>query len=114
MQWSLAIAALALLAVASVSRRLSGAPVTPAMLFVAIGLVVGPEVLGGVELESAGSVVRTLAEATLAWSCSRTPRGSTCGALRQEVDLPVRLLGVGLPLTIAARGAGRRGCSAPV
>ena len=108
MQWSLAIAALALLAVASVSRRLSGAPVTPAMLFVAIGLVVGPEVLGGVELESAGSVVRTLAEATLALVLFCDASRIDLGALRAGVDLPVRLLGVGLPLTIAlgALGAG--------
>ena len=41
MTWVLAIVALVLLAVAAISRRLSGTPVTPAMLFVAAGLLMG-------------------------------------------------------------------------
>ena len=90
MHWSLAIAALALLAVASLSRRLSGAPVTPAMLFVAIGLVVGPEVLGGVDLASTGSIVRTLAEATLALVLFCDASRIDLGALRAGVGLPAR------------------------
>ena len=61
-----AAVALALLGVAAVSRRLTGSPVTLAMVFVAVGLLVGPEVLGGIDLESSSSTVRTLAEATLA------------------------------------------------
>src|SRR3982751_6039434 len=36
------------------------------MLFVAFGLLVGPEVLDGVDLSSTSSTVRVLAEATLA------------------------------------------------
>ena len=102
MEWSLAIVALALLGVAAVSRRLSGSPVTPAMVFVAIGLLVGPEVLGEIDLEStsgdradagrgdarAGALLRRLAH--------RSRRSSA-----REVGLPLRLLGIGLPLTIA-------------
>ena len=42
MEWTLAIVAAAVLAVAAVSRRLSGTPVTPAMVFVAVGVLVGP------------------------------------------------------------------------
>ena len=80
MEWSLAIVALALLGVAAVSGRLSGTPVTPAMLFVAVGLLVGPKVLGGIDLESSSSTVRALAEATLRWSCSATPRASISGS----------------------------------
>ena len=66
MEWSLAIVALTLLGVAAISGRLYGTPVTPAMVFVAVGLLVGPEVLGEVDLESSSATVRTLAEATLA------------------------------------------------
>ncbi len=66
MDWSLAIVALTLLGVAAVSRRLSGTPVTPAMVFVAVGLLVGPKVLGEIDVESSSSTVRALAEATLA------------------------------------------------
>ena len=55
MEWALALVALALLGVAAVSRRLSGTPVTPAILFVAFGLLVGPKVLDGIDLSSTGS-----------------------------------------------------------
>jgi NhaP-type Na+/H+ or K+/H+ antiporter len=99
-EWSLAIVALALLGVAAVSRRLSGTPVTPAMAFVAIGLLVGPEVLDGVDLSSADSTVRALAEATLALVLFSDAARIDLGQLRREVGLPVRLLGIGLPLTI--------------
>ena len=50
MGWTLAIVAVAVLAVAAVSRRLSGTPLTPAMLFVAFGVLAGPRVLGEVDL----------------------------------------------------------------
>ena len=67
MEWSLSqILALSILAVAAISRRLSGTPVTPAMLFVAFGLLVGPQALDGIDLASSSATVRTLAEATLA------------------------------------------------
>ncbi len=66
MEWTLAIIALAVLAVAAVSGRIAGTPITPAMLFVAIGLLVGPKVLDEVDLPATGSTIRTLAEATLA------------------------------------------------
>ena len=50
MDWSLAIAALTLLGVGAISGRLSGTPVTPAILFVVVGLLVGPKVLGEIDL----------------------------------------------------------------
>jgi sodium/hydrogen antiporter len=57
MEWALAIVAVALLGVAAISRRLSGSAFTPAMLFVAFGLLVGPEVLDGIDLSSTSSTV---------------------------------------------------------
>jgi NhaP-type Na+/H+ or K+/H+ antiporter len=101
MEWSLAIVALALLGVAAVSRRLSGTPVTAAMLFVAVGVLVGPEVLDGIDLESTSSTVRALAEATLALVLFCDASRIDLGQLRREVGVPLRLLGFGLPLTIA-------------
>ena len=100
-EWSLAIVALSLLAVATVSRRLSGSPVTAAMLFVAIGLLVGPKALGGIDLESSSATVRALAEATLALVLFCDASRIDLRQLRLDVGLPVRLLGIGLPLTIA-------------
>ena len=101
MEWALAIVALAVLGVAAISRRLSGTPVTPAMVFVAVGLLVGPKVLDGIDLASSGAVVRTLAEATLALVLFCDASRIDLRGLRREAGLPVRLLGIGLPLTIA-------------
>jgi sodium/hydrogen antiporter len=101
MEWSLAIVALALLGVAAISGRLLGTPVTAAMLFVAVGLLVGPEVLGELDPESSSSTVRTLAEATLALVLFCDASRVDLRHLRREVGLPLRLLGIGLPLTIA-------------
>ena len=108
MEWSLTIVALALLAVATVSKRLSGTPITPAILFVSIGLLVGPKVLDGIDIESTSSTVRALAEATLALVLFSDASRIDLGALRREVSVPIRLLGIGLPLTIVlgALGAG--------
>src|SRR5215211_7174089 len=100
MEWALALVALALIGVAAVSGRLAGTPVTPAMLFVGFGLVVGPQVLGGIDLASSGSTVRVLAEATLALVLFTDASRIDLGALRRTFDVPVRLLAIGLPLTI--------------
>ena len=97
----MAILALALIAVATVSKRLSGTPITPAILFVSIGLLVGPKVLDGIDIESTSSTVRALAEATLALVLFSDASRIDLGELRREVSVPVRLLGIGLPLTIA-------------
>jgi NhaP-type Na+/H+ or K+/H+ antiporter len=101
LEWALAIVALALLGVSAISGRLSGTPVTPTMLFVGVGLLVGPAVLDGVDLESSSSTVRTLAEATLALVLFCDASRIDLRALRREAGVPVRLLGLGLPLTIA-------------
>ena len=50
MDWAFAIMALILIAVATVSKRLSGSPITPAILFVSIGILVGPKVLDGIDI----------------------------------------------------------------
>ena len=101
MEWALAIVAFTLLAVAAISGRLSGTVVTPAMVFVAVGLLVGPEVLGEVDLESSSGTVRALAEATLALVLFCDASRIDLRLLRREMGVPVRLLGIGLPLTIA-------------
>jgi sodium/hydrogen antiporter len=101
MEWSLAIVALTLLGVAAISRRLYGTPVTPAMVFVAVGLLAGPKVLGEIDLESSSATVRALAEATLALVLFCDASRIDLGLLRRDVGVPVRLLGIGLPLTIA-------------
>src|SRR5215213_2818943 len=100
MHWALALVALALLGVAAVSQRLAGTPITPAVLFVAFGLLVGPKALDGVDLSSSSATVRVLAEATLALVLFSDASRIDLGALRRTFDVPVRLLALGLPLTI--------------
>jgi sodium/hydrogen antiporter len=101
MGWALALIALALVAVATISRRLSGTPVTATILFVAFGLLVGPDTLDGIDLSSSGAAVRALAEGTLALVLFCDASRIDLRQLRRGVDVPLRLLGVGLPLTIA-------------
>jgi NhaP-type Na+/H+ or K+/H+ antiporter len=100
--WELAIAGLVLMVVAAVSRRLSNTPVTPAMLVVAVGVLAGPLVLDEVNAAPNSSLVRTLAEATLAVVLFSDASRIDLPALRRDAAIPIRLLGLGLPLTIAA------------
>ena len=100
MDWGLATVALTLLLLAAVSSRLVSTPVTPAMVVVAVGVLVGPLVLDDLTLGPTSSTVRRLAEATLAVVLFSDASRIDIRALRREASLPVRLLGVGLPLTI--------------
>src|SRR4051794_32127783 len=101
MEWALALIALALLGVAAVSRRLAGTPITPAILFRAFGLLAGPEAVDGSDLATSSATVRAWAEVTLALVLFSDASRIDLGALRRTVGVPVRLLGIGLPLTIA-------------
>src|ERR1700759_1806110 len=101
MKWELAIVAAAVLGVAAVSRRLTGTPVTPAMVFVIVGVLVGPLVIDEVAPAPTGEGVRPLAEATLAVVLFADASRIKTRVLRREYAVPLRLLGIGLPLTIA-------------
>ena len=59
------------------------------------------EALDEIDLESSSETVRTLAEATLAFVLFCDSSRIDLGQLRHAVGVPVRLLGIGLPLTIA-------------
>ncbi len=100
--WSLAILAFSLLGYAAVSRRLEGTVVTAAMVFVGIGLLVGPEALDRLDAPPTGHAVRILAEATLTLVLFGDASRIDLRALRREYAVPARLLGIGLPLTIVA------------
>ena len=109
MKRELAIIAAALLAVAAVSRRLTGTSVTPAMVFVILGALVGPLVIDEVTAAPTGASVRTLAEATLAVVLFADASRIKPRVLRREYAVPLRLLGIGLPLTIVAGCGACRG-----
>src|SRR4029079_9429563 len=102
MHGSLAVISVTLLAFAAVSGRIAGTPITPAMVFTGVGLLVGSEGLGIVEVPPAGEVVKLLAEATLALVLFGDASRIDVRALRGELSVPSRLLGIGLPMTLLA------------
>jgi sodium/hydrogen antiporter len=104
MGWELAVIAAATIGFALVSGRLEGTSITPAIFFVGVGLLFGTEALGVFDLPPTGESVKALAEATLALVLFTDASRIDLRTLRREHTLPVRLLGVGLPLTIVAGG----------
>ena len=102
MHWALAVVALALLAFAAISGRVAGTPITAPMVFTAVGLLLGSEALGLFEPASSGETVKLLAEATLAIVLFTDASRIDMRALRGELSVPARLLGIGLPLTLLA------------
>ena len=94
--------ALVVLAYAAVSRRLSASVVTAAMVFVAGGMLASDDVLGWLDPTIESETVRWIAEATLAVVLFSDASRIDLAALRREYVVPLRLLAIGLPLTIVA------------
>ena len=94
--------ALLVLAYAAFSRRLAGTVVTAAMVFVAGGILVSDEVLGWLDPTIGSDTVRWVAEATLVVVLFSDASRIDLAALRREYVVPLRLLAIGLPLTIVA------------
>ena len=93
---------LLVLAYAAVSRRLSGTAITAAMVFVAGGILASDEVLGWLDPTIESQTVRWIAEATLTVVLFSDASRIDLAALRREYVVPLRLLAIGLPLTIVA------------
>ena len=94
--------ALLVLAYAAFSRRLLQSVITAAMVFVAGGIVASTEVLGWLDPTIGSESVRWVAEATLTVVLFSDASRIDIAALRREYVVPLRLLAIGLPLTIAA------------
>src|ERR687897_2310716 len=84
-----------------VSRRLEGTVLTPPIVFVAAGFVFGPAGLGLVDFTLDDHTVLLLGEITLAIVLFTDAARTNLSALRQNEGFPLRLLGIGMPLTIA-------------
>ena len=102
MHWQLAIVALVLLGFAAISVRVEDTPVTAPIVFTVAGLVFGVEAFGLVDPSATGLEVKVLAEATLAVVLFSDASRIDLRALRADLGLPARLLGIGLPLTLLA------------
>jgi NhaP-type Na+/H+ or K+/H+ antiporter len=89
-----------LIAYALVSRRLAGTPVTAPMVFVTAGFVLGSEVLDLFETPVGSAELRLLAEVALALLLFADASALDTRRLARERSMPIRLLGIALPLTI--------------
>jgi sodium/hydrogen antiporter len=98
----LVILAAAVLGYAAVSGRLRGSTVTPAMIFVAVGLAVGVDGMGWIDVQVSFGAVHALTTATLTVVLFTDAMRLDLPTLSREAALPGRLLGIGLPLTIVA------------
>jgi NhaP-type Na+/H+ or K+/H+ antiporter len=101
----LLVLAAAVFAFGLISRRLEGTILTAPLAFVAAGVVLGPAGFGVAEFALDEHAVLLLSEIALAVVLFTDAAQTNLRALRQNEALPLRLLGIGMPLTIAL-GAG--------
>jgi sodium/hydrogen antiporter len=83
-----------------VSRRLEGTVLTAPIVFVVAGFVLGPWGLGLVEFKLDDHNVLLVSEIALAIVLFTDAASTNLSSLRQNEALPLRLLGIGMPLTI--------------
>jgi len=99
--WTIASIAFLVLAYAAGARRFEQSLVTSAMFFTTTGLIAGSG-LGLIDLPAGGERIHILAQATLTVVLFADASRISLRTLRHEYSIPLRLLGIGLPLTIVA------------
>jgi sodium/hydrogen antiporter len=104
MEAGVAVFVLVLMGYALVANRLDGLSVGPALVFVVVGLVLGPDMLAVLDIEVESTTIQALAELTLALVLFTDASSVDLGGLRRDAGLIGRLLGVGLLLTIVGGG----------
>ena len=82
------------------ASRLERTPVSGPIVYVAFGFLVGPLVLGALNLRVDGEALSALAELTLAMVLFTDSANANLSVLKRFQRLPLRLLLIGLPLTI--------------
>lgn len=94
------------------SRRLGRGIITPPLAFLGFGLLLAPQALATIGLTSPfqpldglQSTIRLLGEITLIIVLFTDATQIDLRALRRELGIPVRLLSVGMPLTVALGAA---------
>ena len=99
---SLAVVALFVLGFGLVSKRIQTTIVTAPMVFVLFGVAMGPSGLGLLDVALDSPAVRLLAELTLVLVLFTDAARIDLARLKREHNIPLRLLGIGLPLTVLA------------
>jgi NhaP-type Na+/H+ or K+/H+ antiporter len=96
----LAILALFVLVYSSIAGRVERTWISGPIVFTLFGLIIGPVALNLLSFKADGETIRTLAELTLALVLFTDAASADMGVLRRTEALPIRLLLIGLPLTI--------------
>lgn len=97
---TLLLLSLAVLLYALVSKRAIGTLISAPLAFTAFGLLLGEAGIGLIDLSVSGAALNTLAEVTLVLALFAGASSINITRLRRHHALPLRLLGIGLPLTI--------------
>ena len=100
MYQDLAILALFILVYSSVAGRVERTWVSGPIVFTIFGLLIGPMGLDLISFRADKEALSSLAELTLAMVLFTDAAGADMGVLRKAKALPIRLLLIGLPLTI--------------
>ncbi|MFN2167881.1 MAG: cation:proton antiporter, partial [Anaerolineae bacterium] len=99
-EWALVAVMLCILAAAGISKRIQGTILSLPIVYVVLGLLLSNMVLGVVELDLHNEIVRVIAEMTLVLVLASDASRIDLRRLVREYNLPLRLLGIGLPLTM--------------
>ena len=100
MYQTIAILALFVLVYSSVAGRVERSWLSGPIVFTVFGLIIGPVGLDLLSFKTDRETISTLAELTLAMVLFTDAAGADMGVLRKAKALPIRLLLIGLPLTI--------------
>ena len=96
----LAIIAIIVYLYGLVSARLRSSPLSGALVFLVLGVLLGPAVLGWLSIRPTSENLKVIAELTLSLILFTDAANANLPVLRRNTRLPVRLLALGLPLTI--------------
>ncbi|MGW6981112.1 cation:proton antiporter [Streptomyces sp. NPDC054932] len=99
--WAVVIAGGAVVGYGALSRRLSTTVLSGPLVFMLVGLAIGPLGLDLLDRAKDPEVTRTLLESALVLLLFADAAGIKARDLRREEFLPLRLLVVGLPATMA-------------
>jgi NhaP-type Na+/H+ or K+/H+ antiporter len=99
---SIAIIMVGFLALAMLSGRINGSPITPPMLIIGFGFAIGSGGFGFAELPAEHSAIHLIAEITLILVLFTDAARIDLNRVRHDHNLPVRMLAIGLPLIIVA------------
>ena len=98
---TLAVLALFVLVYSSVAGAVERTWISGPIVFTCFGLLIGPEGFDLLAWETDRELISSLAEVTLALVLFTDAAGAKVGVLKKFSGLPMRLLLIGLPLTIA-------------